>query len=499
MANPPSAGGDIPLAHRVVRGGLWVMVSSYWQIGFGFAANILLTRLLSPEVFGQFALAIFFAQLLRLQPRLGLGKAFTQHQDTSGRVFGTYLGLEGLAASGTLVFGAALFSILPTFGYSPIIALIGGVLLFSGIFESFGGIGITILDKSLDFKQGSVIHSIAFPLSYVPALWLATHNGGVWSLVSQAVVYNLFVLGGIWWRVLQKLPEIRAQRWRFDRSLAKQFLKFGITVGFWTLAAMLLTHLDNFFIGTFVNETSLGFYDRAYRMAQWPTLLLSGILTRTAFFTYARLQDDSVRLRKTVEMVIWLIMMVAVPVALIIFITAPELLTVLYGERWLPSVPYLRVLVAIAVVRPLWMNANQLFVALGKPKLTLKYNIIQLGILAPLGLTFTLQWGALGTATAVGLALVVSVVAIYRAMGQHIKLILISTMLHLLIATCLTLLLTYIQTFVCPFSVTSYFLNLIVTTLIVISSFTIIIFSLERKNLVLLVEYFKQSNSIIGN
>jgi len=38
-----------PLAFRVVRGGLFVAASSYFNILFGFLANLVLTRLLAPE------------------------------------------------------------------------------------------------------------------------------------------------------------------------------------------------------------------------------------------------------------------------------------------------------------------------------------------------------------------------------------------------------------------------------------------------------------------
>lgn len=46
-----------PLAFRVVRGGLFVAASSYFNILFGFLANLVLTRLLAPEAFGVFLLA----------------------------------------------------------------------------------------------------------------------------------------------------------------------------------------------------------------------------------------------------------------------------------------------------------------------------------------------------------------------------------------------------------------------------------------------------------
>ena len=60
-----------PLAFRVVRGGLFVAASSYFNILFGFLANLILTRLLAPEAFGTFALAMFFFSLINLRPGLG--------------------------------------------------------------------------------------------------------------------------------------------------------------------------------------------------------------------------------------------------------------------------------------------------------------------------------------------------------------------------------------------------------------------------------------------
>jgi len=87
-----------PLSTRAVRGGLWITVSSCWVFGFGFAANIVLTRILPTDASGGFALAMFFAQLLRLQPKLGLGFAFAQHQGTTGQSLGTYFFMESLAA-----------------------------------------------------------------------------------------------------------------------------------------------------------------------------------------------------------------------------------------------------------------------------------------------------------------------------------------------------------------------------------------------------------------
>jgi len=41
---------EVPLACRAVRGGLWVAVSSYFNMGFGFLANLVLTRILARRI-----------------------------------------------------------------------------------------------------------------------------------------------------------------------------------------------------------------------------------------------------------------------------------------------------------------------------------------------------------------------------------------------------------------------------------------------------------------
>ena len=167
---------------------------------------------------------------------------------------------------------------------------------------------------------------------------------------------------------------------------------------------MLFMKLDNFFVGTFVGITMLGFYDRAYNTAQWPGTFCSLVLSRSVFFVYSRLQDDVDRLKKTASMVTWLVTTFSFPLGLVIFIVAPDLIVLLYGVTWLPSVPFLRILIIYTALRPLLENASTLLMALGKPHLTTRFNVIQLIILTIIGLPFTLIWGAFGTSIAVVLA-----------------------------------------------------------------------------------------------
>jgi hypothetical protein len=103
-----------PLAYRATQGGLWVTVSSGWQLLFGFIANIFLTRLLMPSAFGEFALAMFFCSTCDNSSKNRVRSGFCTVQ----KYFCTFFIIEGLAVVAGIFFMAILTYLLPHFGYS---------------------------------------------------------------------------------------------------------------------------------------------------------------------------------------------------------------------------------------------------------------------------------------------------------------------------------------------------------------------------------------------
>lgn len=406
---------EAPLAHRAVKGGLWVALSSYWTIGFGFLVNIGLMRVLPAEAFGQFAYAMFFVQLLSVSPKLGLKYAFVQQKRSTKEVLGTYIALEILAVLGTLLLTVLAIPVLPSSVLPTCVAMaVAG-------FASLGGIGGLLLEKELRLGRTSLIDSIVIPVSYIPAFVVAYQGGGVWSLVSQVVSQRLLTFAAYGWLAGRHFPGIWTAWRQFDVSLAREYLITGLSVGASTYVSSLTATLDSFLIGRFVGETTLGYYDRARRTASWPSTLLTNMVSRTSLYTYAKIQDDPVRLDKAVSMVTWLVGLLALPIALAIYVSAPEIVMLLYGEQWLPSVPYLGVLVFVSSALPIVENLGTLFTATGSPRVVLWSAILQVVIMAGVGLPMTLSWGALGTAIATGIAILLRLLWLLRVVARRMR------------------------------------------------------------------------------
>jgi O-antigen/teichoic acid export membrane protein len=100
-------------------------------------------------------------------------------------------------------------------------------------------------------------------------------------------------------------------------------------------------------------------------------------------------------------MSIWLIAILALPPAVGIFAAAPDLVRLLYGERWVPSALFVRFLVIVTVIGPLTGDASLLFTAIGRPRLSAVLTVVQAVLLAIVGLPLTLRFGTTGTCVAV--------------------------------------------------------------------------------------------------
>jgi PST family polysaccharide transporter len=405
------------LAHRAVRGAAFVLVSSYANMAMGIIYGIIITRILDPDHFGVFALAMFFFTLFDVRGKLGLDYAFIHRQPMTDELFVTHWTLQIAASALTVAFVAIGGFIIARLNYPLVIALMMVAIAGAMIVEAIGTTAHATLDKELAFARSTAVVTGALFFSYVVAIALALAGFTYWALVAQVAVNAVIGSIGFWWVYHQVMG---GARWHFcfDRDLARWMLRFGLVMSLGTIATVVLLQFDNFLVGTFVGVAALGYYALAYKVAQWPTGLVTHIVARVSPSTYAKLQNDPARLAKAFEMSLWLILTVALPLALALFATAPDLLILLYSEKWLPSAILLRFLVGYSVLRPLLDDTGALFTAIGKPERITTVLVVQAIVLVVVGTPLTLAFAAIGTAVAVGVAFVAGIALTYRFIAR---------------------------------------------------------------------------------
>jgi O-antigen/teichoic acid export membrane protein len=402
----------VSIARQAVRGAAFVLASSYTNMGLGVVYGIIMARLLDPRHFGVFALAMFFYGLLDVRGKLGLDYAFIHRQPATTELVATHWTLQMGASALTLSLtgiGALIFRRLD---YPPETAALMVGLAGAMLVEAAGSTARAGLEKDLAFGHSTLVVTTSLALSYLAGVGLALAGAGAWALAGQLAANAAFSTVGFWWAYRRRLPR-EGLRLKFDRGLARWLLRFGATLAVGAIATTVLLQFDNFLVGTLVGAVALGYYTQAYKVAQWPTGLVTHIIARAALPTYARLQNDPVRLSKAYEISLWAILTFATPLALAIFATAPDFLRLLFGEKWLPSALLLRCLIGYSVLRPLLDDTGGLFTAIGRPGRTTTVLATQAGVLVAFAVPLTLAYQAVGTAVAVGGAFVIGVALAY--------------------------------------------------------------------------------------
>lgn len=422
------------LAHRAVRGAAIVLASSYTNMALGMVYGIVMARLLKSEHFGTFAGAMFFAALFDLRGKLGLDYAFFHKQPTTEALIATHWVLSVGAALITFGIAAIAAIVVSQLNYpvatAPIMIALAGAM----IVEAAGTTAKASLDKELVFARSTLVITGALALSYLIAIGLAARSFTYWALVGQVVV-NAAISGlGFWWayRRLGSRPSIR---FSFDRPLAVWMLKYGATLALGSIATIILLQFDNFLVFTFVGSAAAGYYVYAYKVAQWPTGLVTHIVVRASLPTYAKLQNDLPRLGKAFEMSLWLILMTALPIALAIFVTAPDFINLLYGAEWLPSALPLQFLIGYSVLRPLLDDTGALFTTMGQPQRVTIVLFIQAITLVIVATPLTLLYGSIGTALGVAVAFLVGIILTYRFVAQTLPINLVPLFIPPTLAT----------------------------------------------------------------
>jgi len=205
-------------------------------------------------------------------------------------------------------------------------------------------------------------------------------------------------------------------RLRLDRQQFKELFGFGKWILGSSILGFLLNQGDDIFLGKVLGVTALGLYQMAYRISNLPATEITHVISRVTFPAYSKLQDRLPQLRQAYLQTLQVVAFFSFPIAGGIAFLAPDFTRLFLGEKWMPMVPAMQILVVWGLIRSISATTGPLFQAVGQPRLSTKLQFIKLLLLGALIYPLTARWGILGTSLAVVLnALLVDPLAGYLA------------------------------------------------------------------------------------
>ena len=354
-------GTDRNLRKHAVRGVAWVALGNWGTQLSAFVVFVVLSRLLDARAFGLVALATVFIGLVQVIATQGLIDAIVQREEISelhlNTAFWMSIGISSLLAGGLVALSAPIADLLGEPDLAP-------VLMALSLLLPIGGAGLVqraILSRRLDFRGVTLRQLAGTLIGSVVGVVAAIGGLGVWSLVAQNLANQIAGVLMVW-TVTEWRPRLA-----FGKREFRDLFGFGISVVGFRLLNYLNRRADDFLIGTYLGPVPLGFYSVAYRVVTLLVEVSSSIIDSVAFPVFSRLQAETDRVRRAYFKATSFAALLAFPAFAGLVVIGPQLIPVVFGERWIASVPTVRVLAMFGLVQAMNYFNSTIIKSLGRP------------------------------------------------------------------------------------------------------------------------------------
>ncbi|MBK5354663.1 oligosaccharide flippase family protein [Pseudomonas sp. TH41] len=386
---------SMSLRSRAISAGAWNLGALVTSQAFRLGGNLIMARLLLPEMFGIMMIATTVSVVLHLLSDVGLRQNIIQSPRGDDPVFlntvWTVQIVRGLIlfASTLLIAGAAwfaqtinLWSINSTYAVPelPLVLAVTGSL---AIIYGFQSTKVDLAVRAFQQKKVVIAEFVSQLAGLVAMLGVGYFTRSIWSLVVAGLVSAMVstVLGHLWF-------EGPPNRLQWERTALKELVVFGRWILLSSAVGVLAMYGDRIWFGGSMTAAELGVYSIAVLILgalQLGVQRLFGAIALPAFSEATR-TNDTARLHALYYRVKLMFDLISLFLCGLFWTGSPLLISILYDERYAQAGSMMSIL-SLSFFTMRYMLANQVWIALGLTKYQAMDNIIRvvsLWVLLPL-------------------------------------------------------------------------------------------------------------------
>lgn len=400
------------------KSALWSVVENGGLALISMGTLVVYTHLLSTTEFGIFSVVLALVEMLQVLVTMFFHDALVQRKQVSELHFDTAFSFS-LASSVVLMFGCVAAS--GVFAHTVHEPNAAWVLCAMTLCFPAAALSATIVARqrrSFAFRPLALRSLLGRAVGAVMGVGLIVAGAGIWGLIAQQVLIQ--AVGSIFlWATCKERPRLRFGFHELKElagfgaySMGTLFLGFGVKRLF-TLGA-----------GVFLGVELAGYLNLGFRTIDVFWAIASTAATQVALPLLASLQHDLPRLKRAFQLAMSLVCLILYSSFLGLGALAPELVSVMFGAKWLPSAPYVAALACLVVLQAPRVLVTPLLTAMGRPKDLLVGKAVELAfVLAAVAVT---RIPSLGWAVGIWIAreliaLPINVLQLRRASGFGIR------------------------------------------------------------------------------
>ncbi|MCE5990333.1 oligosaccharide flippase family protein [Pseudomonas sp. NY15349] len=388
------------LRKRALRAGSWNLVAQVASQVMRLGGNLVMARLLLPEMFGVMVIATTVSVLLHLLSDVGLRQNIIQsHRGDDPHFLNTawtvqiIRGFVLFALTLLLALGAWLAQLAELWPAGstyaePVLPMVLAATGLSAVIWGFQSTKIDVAVRTFQQKRVVLVDLASQLVGLVVMLVLGYLTHSVWALVIAGLVSAL-----AWTLLGHTALKGHSNRLQWDRSALNELIVFGRWILLSSMVGVLAMYGDRMWFGASMTAAQLGVYSIAVLIlgaVQTALMKIFGAVALPAFSEAAR-ADDKERLKALYHRFRLLVDLLVLFICGGFLTASPLLISWMYDDRYREAGPMLAIL-SLSFLTLRYTLAHQVWIALGLTKYQAMDNIIRLVSL----------WGLLPLLLAIG-------------------------------------------------------------------------------------------------
>jgi lipopolysaccharide exporter len=401
------------LGKAIARGAAWTVSLRLVVRFISVISTLILARLLTPEDFGIYALAITAYAFVDLLGAFGFGSALIQNQEATRPHYNTAWTLHFIFS---LMTASLLYLLAPfaaEFLREPQLEIVARFMCILFLVDGLKNVGIIDFQKHMNFSREFRLQLLTKLSGFVVTIPLAFLLRSYWAMLWGLLASSLMLL--LLSYLMQPFrPRLELSRWR-------QMLSFSAWLQINNILSYFSRHTEKVLVSRMADIAAVGSLQLAREIGQLLKEVIQPI-NRAVFPGYAKVNKQPAGMLAIFCDVNGILMMAGFPVAIGIFAVAHLFVPTVLGGQWLHIVPLMQWLALASLLMVGMSSTNNVLIAMARMKWATSIIAVNLILLVGLMLYLLPRFGTLGVAYAAVISHLPTLALCYLALRIHIRL-----------------------------------------------------------------------------
>ncbi len=347
---------------NLLKGVFWSAVEKYSSTVVSLVISAILARLIEPADYGVVAIATVLIAFFSVFSNMGIGPAIIQRNDLTkanlDSIF-TYTVLIGCIL-GTLFCGSSW--LIADFYGDDRLSIICQLLSVNLLAASINIVPNALILKNQQFKLIAKRTISLQTIGGCLAIIAAFNGWGIYALLIAPIFSSVLVCSVNLYYYPRRLD------WSFDIKPIQSIFSYSVYQFLFEFVNYFSRNLDKLVIGKYLNMDALGYYEKSYRLMLLPLHKVTSVINPVLQPVLADLQNDMVEMSDKYTKIITSLAFISFPIAIFLYFSAPNLVVIIYGERWIPAIASFQILTLSLPFQMILSSSGAIFQASNSTK-----------------------------------------------------------------------------------------------------------------------------------